>query len=206
LPTREDTKLKNRAIRFDFIFGIGALIVSISSVLMLGYQTNLIQQQYSATIWPYLSVSTTTNPDSGSREILLENDGLGPALVRSAQLEIDGKPASSWNDYLAVLMGDLRRENRVRHISIGSSTSDLSASTIVRAGQSQNLLKVFLSPSARIDVLLRHSLAIEVCYCSLNNSCWQLRSVAGKSGSTEQGAVARCPTGHGITSNTKIPA
>ncbi len=98
---------RERALRLDFFIAIGALVISVLTTVTLIYQTHVISDQYAATIWPYLSVKDQV--ESNEERLTLTNDGLGPALVRSAQLTVDGKNLASWNDYLRMLSGRLPR-------------------------------------------------------------------------------------------------
>ena len=102
--------MNDRAFRLDFFIAIAALLVSALTAGTLIYQTRVIGAQYAATIWPYLSVETTYDNPSGVT-IALNNEGLGPALIHSAHLSVDGKDASSWYDYFIVLA---REDSRLR--------------------------------------------------------------------------------------------
>src|SRR5579863_2155170 len=93
--------MNDRAFRLDFFIAIAALLVSALTAATLIYQTRVIGHQFAASTWPYLSVSTTLDPQAISLD--LANDGLGPALIRSAQLTVDGRPLPSWNAYFQTL-------------------------------------------------------------------------------------------------------
>jgi hypothetical protein len=62
--------------------------------------TRVIAQQLSAQVWPYVTFTGTTEPER--LELDVANDGLGPAVVKSFVLRVDGKPqrvpfTSSWD-------------------------------------------------------------------------------------------------------------
>lgn len=195
--------MNDRALRLDFFVAIAALLISALTAGALLYQTRVVAQQYAATIWPYLDVSSTYR--RGSETIEVVNDGLGPALIRSAQLSVDGKKVPSWNEYLLALASEpkIRKifdRNRAAYLSaspltIGISTSSIGPSTIIRGGDSLALLKLSLgsvvSPAV-IQEVLKHSLTIDFCYCSLNGSCWISRSTPGSMGAIEGRPVSSC--------------
>src|SRR5579884_1412004 len=117
-------------LRFDTIVAACALLMSAITAGAMVYQTRVLQDEFSATVWPYLAVSDYYGKDSFA--IRLVNEGVGPALIRSAQIFVDGKPVSGWDDrFFTTLLG---QKIRTLH---GSTLSDRSidASTAVRAGE-----------------------------------------------------------------------
>ena len=96
--------VNDRGFRLDFFIAVAAVLISAVTAAALIYQTRVIGDQFAATIWPYLSVGDTY--DVNGETIEVSNDGVGPALVRSAQLSVDGRAVPAWNDYLKVLMRD----------------------------------------------------------------------------------------------------
>jgi hypothetical protein len=96
--------MNDRAFRLDFFIAIAAVLISAITAGTLFYQTRVIGDEFAATIWPYLSVGTAY--DTGGETIEVANDGVGPALVRSAQLYVDGRKVRAWNDYLKALARD----------------------------------------------------------------------------------------------------
>jgi hypothetical protein len=180
--------VNEKAFRLDFFIAIAALLVSAISAIALLYQTRVVADQYAATIWPYLTVETTYSPRG--EEVAIVNDGLGPALVGSAQLSVDGTTLPDWKAYFALLMRDstvrtfmegIRSEVLAGKTPNGTiSTSSLDPGNIVRPGERVPLVKIDL-PDAPTSALVKHPLAIDLCYCSLNDSCWMLHATQGAS-------------------------
>jgi len=197
--------VNDRAFRLDFFIAIFALLVSALTAGTLIYQTRVIGDQFSATIWPYLNVGTTYDSFAGmidGETIEVTNDGLGPALIQSAQLRVDGTAVGAWNDYIRVLVSDpaLRRILlRVRRTKL--SMSSLGPSDTLRPGESYPLLKISSAQSIPARELMRHSVSIELCYCSLNGRCWTLRATPGQIAPNPQ-PVPRCTTNFAIESRT----
>lgn len=209
--------MTERAFRLDFFIALAALIISALTAATLIYQTRVIGHQFAASIWPYLSVSTTY--DNQGETIAVDNDGLGPALIQSAALAVDGVSVTSWNDYLAVLA----REPDIRKVfaqatsaaraglpaSLTISSSSIGPSTTIRAGDSRSLVKVRFSgplPLPAMQELIGHRLALDFCYCSIEGSCWTLHSSPGQSGRSDPQPVDECPTSVGIDSSPTGPA
>ncbi|MBV8637273.1 MAG: hypothetical protein JO322_04255 [Candidatus Eremiobacteraeota bacterium] len=179
-----------RLLRFETLIAICALLISAITGAAVVYQTHIIQSEYAATIWPYLSVDTFVT-NQRRVDIKMTNDGLGPALIRSAQLVIDGKRARSWEDLESIV----RRDARGR-VAFGSSS--INASTTIRPGESHQLISANLAPDVSPDILARHRVVLTFCYCSLNDSCWSLHSVPGVVGGEFPHQVSSCRIDEGI--------
>lgn len=135
------------------------------------YQTRVLQDQFSASVWPYLSVENDVYTHSTS--IHLVNQGVGPALIRSAQLLLDGKPLEGWTlPFFRQLLGTSLV--RGAHLELGDSTVD--ASTALRAGDSMQLIAL-KSPQIPLRLVTStHDVELRFCYCSINGKCWTLDS------------------------------
>lgn len=202
--------MNEKAFRLDFFIAIAALLVSAFTSITLLYQTRVISQQYAATIWPYLGVSSTYGGDG--EKIQVTNEGLGPALIRSAQLFVDGKPVPTWNDYLAALMtvpdihALIERAARARTAPQGTiSTASIGPSATVRPGDSKTLLLIKWQNDLPISDLTLHEIAIDFCYCSLNGSCWTLHATPGRDNPSTPQPVSHCATAATIGSYAMSP-
>jgi hypothetical protein len=200
--------MNDRAFRLDFFIAIAALLVSALTAGTLIYQTRVIGDQFASAIWPYLSVGTTYDPNGET--INVTNDGLGPALVQSAQLRVDGTAVRAWNDYVNVLEHDPEMRKaflRTRAAILTGSPpqgarllmSSLDPSDTLRAGESDTLLKISLAGRIPSQALTKHSVSIDLCYCSLNGRCWTLRATPGQISSRPR-PVARCASSAAIES------
>jgi hypothetical protein len=191
--------MNDRAFRLDFFIAIAALVVSILTTGTLVYQTHVIEEQYSSAIWPYLGLNTTTNPSSV--EVSLANNGLGPALIRSAQLTIDGRLASSWTPLVTVVHQDAASAVHRKRVPIVSSVGSMDRSTAIRPGENYHMYSIFLPKDVPLTAITRHKVSIDLCYCSLNGHCWRLIASPGVSnGATPQDATS-CPDGPHINAS-----
>ncbi len=196
--------MTEKAFRLDFFIAIAALLISALTAGALVYQTRVIADQYAATIWPYLSVTGTFGPNGGTLD--LENDGLGPALIESAQLSVDGKVVPNWNDYLDVLVSVPEIQAAVVHAAktnkLVISTGSIGPSSTIRPGESKQLLSMSYDLNVPPAFLSRHVIALDFCYCSLNHSCWTFHSTPSSTGQSADTPVpiARCATAASIAS------
>lgn len=204
--------MNERAFRLDFFIAIGALLVSAFTAGTLVYQTRVIGDQFAATIWPYLTVGTTFAQNGETIEVA--NDGVGPALVRSARLEVDGKRLQAWNDYFDVLAHDPDMRKvflRARAAAVTNpadrpiiSMTSIGPSSTLRPGETETLMRLSLAGGVPPEVLAKHPVALEFCYCSLNGSCWILRGMAGRINADPQ-SVSHCSSADAIQSNPITP-
>jgi hypothetical protein len=177
-----------KAFRLDFWIAIAALLVSVLTSVTLLYQTHVIADQYAATIWPYLTSVETMAPNGLSLQIT--NNGLGPALLQSAQLFVDTKPVTGWNIYLRALVKDAptrayflaRKADFLAGKPMSGSivTDSIGPGTTIRPGDAITLLKID-TPGIPILTVKQHTIDLKLCYCSLNGSCWNLDTTSAKS-------------------------
>jgi hypothetical protein len=201
--------VNDKAFRLDFFIAIAAVVISAITAAALIYQTRVIGDEFAATIWPYLSVGTTY--DAGGETIEVANDGVGPALVRSAQLYVDGRKVDAWNDYLEALARDpelrklfLRALAAVQAGPAGHATvtmSSIGPSTTLRPGESRTLLKISLPFSVPLRAMRKHAVALDFCYCSLNGNCWTFHPIPGQI-DPDPAPVSHCTDRAAIQSNT----
>ena len=189
--------MKDQLLRFDSLIAVIALLMSSVTAGAMLYQTHVIEQQFAATVWPYLTVETDNNPDSIS--VRLINDGAGPALVRSAELVVDGRPMSTWNKLFALIRTDPEIVAAgPRSASSSEQSSSIDASTIVRAGDSRSLFAESKAKPVVLKAVRRHQIALNFCYCSINDRCWQLDTTLSGSSVTIPQPVRTCRLGASI--------
>jgi len=165
---------KASRLQGDVLIAVAALLISTVAALASVYQSRLIASQLSATIWPYLSVQTRY-PGNGRMTVVLVNDGVGPALIRSARATFDGKLVTSWNEVLSQFIGDAKRAS-VHHA--GFSATGIDQASIVRPGDQIQLLSLTATRGQRVVLAERKRLRLQFCYCSILNRCWSMDSEA----------------------------
>ena len=67
-----------------------AIAINIITVSVYVYQTNIMQLQQYASVWPYLEWRALYNQDDGFR-LLVSNNGVGPALIKNQTMRLDGE-------------------------------------------------------------------------------------------------------------------
>lgn len=158
---------------------VAALIVSISAVAVGIYEAALQRKHDRAEVWPHLEISTFTSPHVAS--VRLENNGIGPAVVQSVIVRVDGKPMHTWAEAVQTLIG--RPMSRFDNAT--------AAQRGIRAGDNVPLIVLPTDslPPGFWDYVKRVS--IKVCYTSVFDEAWLLSDDSLGSGSTWQ-SVAKC--------------
>jgi hypothetical protein len=190
--------MNERAFKLDYLLALAAVLLSVVTTAALIYQTSVMRDQYATTVWPYLTVNSNYGADG--EKLALENDGFGPALIRSARLTVGNKVLPTWNAYIKILLHD--PHVHIAHIVKGShvtlSFGNVDAATIVRPG-AQSTILTFAAPGAH-QAVLDHPVTLDFCYCSLNGQCWTLHSRPGRASVTVPIPVHDCAIGDNIES------
>jgi hypothetical protein len=86
----------------DRVLAVSAMAVSIGTLAALGYSTYLTRQAQHASVLPYLYVALSSNERGAN--LLLENTGIGPALVDDVRIHYQGRDvfADPYDFYLGL--------------------------------------------------------------------------------------------------------
>jgi hypothetical protein len=161
-----------RTIRVELLIATLALLASAAASIATVVQTRVVANQLSASVWPYLSFDTTFNP--GRAAIAVNNDGLGPAIVRNVRLTIDGKQMTAWHSVLPLLIVRKAAAGKPgARQATGVDEQDVSFGTVIRPGTSFNVIAV---QNKAIDFAtmstVRKRVDMQICYCSILEQCW----------------------------------
>ncbi len=90
------------------------------------------------------------------------NKGVGPAIVRSTRVTVDGKPMRSWSE----VMGALGLEKTSFRLSTISNN-------VIAGGE---VLPILVLDEAdafqQVRMAAEQRIVVEICYCSTLNECW----------------------------------
>jgi hypothetical protein len=177
--------MDEKRFRFDLLVALLALAISGVAAGASAYQTYVIRQQFSATVWPYLTFHTSSSADKFF-ELDVSNPGIGPALIRGAVVTRDGKPVNppvslTGQPALSAAIAPERTaaladESRPGVHGVSSmSVRSILRGDVVPAGATYQLLRVdgaFLAHRTIADV---RRIDVNLCYCSLLGTCWTKR-------------------------------
>ncbi|HEY6942310.1 hypothetical protein [Dokdonella sp.] len=146
------------ARNWDGLAAIIAALIGALALVVSGYTAYLQRTQVRAQVWPYLMLASYDTENS----VKLLNKGVGPAIVKSVRVTVDGKPQRTWRDVVTAL--------GLEHVPLRTSTI---TDNVVSGGEVVPMLVIgdedvyhrFRKVSA-----LRSG--IEICYCSTLEECW----------------------------------
>lgn len=165
----------------ESFIAIAALIVSVSAVVVGLYEASLQRHHDRAEVWPHVEIQIFTKQTGA--EIVVENTGIGPAIIQSAVATIDGRVARNWSDVLQTLNG-------VEPSSFGHYT-------IVQHGlRPGDRITVMDVPAGDLPRDFWKSIAragFSVCYSSVFDQHWVVE-VKKFGGPTTWRDVSSCPT------------
>jgi hypothetical protein len=165
-----------RRIPSDVLVAGLALVISGTAAAAGWYQTHVIAQQLSAAVWPYVTVGSTF--DGEHLRVNVRNDGLGPAIVESFVVSVDGKPQRSILSTLRTLVGRVKRDSS--HSSIALSA--VIPGEVIRSNGEVTLFAVTSKTVVpELGRQMARRLTLHTCYCSIVGNCWTLNLGAGVS-------------------------
>lgn len=165
----------------ETFIAVAALVVSLSAVAVGLYEAQLQRAHDRAEVWPHVEISTFETPTGVSLGV--ENTGLGPAIIKSVVVTVDGKARSSWDDVLRAF-GDSAR---------GSMSTTTVVDHALRGGERTMLVglnRKTLPPHFWEWV---GRIAVTICYSSVFNESWVVND-DHLGGSTAWQSVAACPS------------
>lgn len=176
-------KRPRREIRYDAAAAVIAALVGMLALLVAGYTAYIQRQQVRAQVWPWLVAGNNDN----ERSIEILNKGVGPAIVRSAQVFVDGKPQPDWQHVLKAL-GTVPHTYSQSTLNPNVLTPGEKVPAIQFADEDE--YRRFKSAA-----LLRLTL-VNICYCSTLDECWMYsdkHAVGYKSLAQLVRPIDRCP-------------
>jgi len=175
--TSQGSSARRRSI-VDRIVSGSAMFVALSSLAIALYEVRMMREHDRLSVWPYVSVG---NSDSGGvYSYNVRNAGIGPALIRTFELVVDGKPQKNWGDAVDLFGVDVH--------GAPSSYSHIGKGTVLLPGATLKLLEIGGEPGQAFHRALHGRMDTRICYCSLYEQCWLVNS----STSDEPQPVDRC--------------
>ncbi len=169
---------RHKARNWDGLAALIAALIGVLALLVSGYTAYIQRQQVRAQVWPYLLVGNY-DPEQA---IGVLNKGVGPAIVHSVQVWVDGKPQRNWKQVLEMF---------------GMSPHGFQDSTIsgnvISAGERIVAIKFPEDgPYQHFRSEMRTRGGMEICFCSTLGECW-LYSDRAPDSHASQHAIGQCP-------------
>jgi hypothetical protein len=164
----------------ETFIAVAALVVSVSAVVVGLYEASLQRRHDRAEVWPHVEVSTYTMPTGAA--VYVENTGIGPAIIKTIVVTLDGKQAHDWDEVLRGLLG--RAPAPFANSSI--------AARAIRPGDKVTMLGIPAQDQPPEFWKSIGRVGLTICYGSVFDEYWQLRD-ARLGGRTVWESVPDCP-------------
>ena len=166
-------------LRIDLIIAVCALLISSLAsgaswwqARVMEAQTQVLREQLGAQIWPYVSVSESLDHDTA--KISIVNDGLGPAVLRSAVAAVDGVPKRTFIDVMHTILGPNLLSRKPHGEDLNLELNGGSPGSVLRAGDSTVAFALTSKRFAVPFVRAYKRVTVGLCYCAIiPGDCWR---------------------------------
>jgi hypothetical protein len=149
---------------------LAALAVSALALALGAYQTRLMQTQARASVWPFVVLGYNFNDGGpqGGFELHVENNGVGPAILRSVLVRFDGKPVRHWKEVFAQIVpgGGTTMKGLLTGLHAVVIPPSTNRDTAVAA------FRISDPDKAKLVLAAVDRLSVDICYCSIYDDCW----------------------------------
>jgi hypothetical protein len=145
----------------EMIVAWSAMFISLLALLATMYEANLERENQLLSIWPRVVIQTHISDKQGY-SIEVSNKGLGPAIIKTTNITVDGKTQNSWQDVF---------EKLKLQGSFYTVTNSLS-STIISQNETVIAVKVEEAKAGHTAGKGSKRIDLEICYCSVYDDCW----------------------------------
>ncbi|MEN3369609.1 MAG: hypothetical protein V7609_1752 [Verrucomicrobiota bacterium] len=154
----------------DRIMSVSAIVAAIAAVAVSAYEARINREYQRISVWPRVQQANTFVPGDPYQRVV-SNVGVGPALIRSVQISVDGVTRRTWGEVSKALIGKPLP---------GHIYSSLHAGAVVLPNKDITVLKIAPSPEAESfwEQTQTPRLSIRICYSSLFGECWLSDSLA----------------------------
>lgn len=165
----------------DKIVSLSAMSISILTLIIFIYQTNLMSKQNYLSILPYVQISTSNDKANNTFSLDIKNHGVGPAIIESVIIYYKDEK-HDLRDYDNNLYNYLKSEMKVLDSVNFFSTSTLDRGIAIPANSNYNVFKVFESEkdydllTSSLENLIKQGLNYEITYRSIQDERWIIHS------------------------------
>ena len=148
-----------RRRNWDAVAAIVAALIGFLALVVSGYTAYIQRQQVRAQVWPYLIL---TNYDD-KRSLDVFNKGVGPAIVRTARVRVDGKAQPDWRHVLDALGVPKPHAFNLSTIHVAVLSPN---------DEHQMIAFVDEAPYRAFRDAAFKRMQTDLCYCSTLGECW----------------------------------
>jgi len=154
---------KKQLIKPEMLIAAFAILISMSTLFVYIYQSNLMKQQQKMSVWPYLNYGPSWGQDYFTVNLI--NKGIGPAIIENVTITFDGKEIDTIEGIMKLVPDSIR----------GSySFSSIPPGLVVMAGETLTLLDTREEKTVTyiMENILNEKLYMTICYSSVYGDSW----------------------------------
>ncbi|MEB2778366.1 hypothetical protein SYJ56_23860 [Algoriphagus sp. D3-2-R+10] len=162
----EITPVPKKKINVNLLLGLSAVFLSASALIVSIFQTNILREQQFASVWPHME--QMGNFSSGSYKYVIQNKGVGPAIIKDLSYLHMGSTYESPRELFTVLFGDDVR---------GVGYTNLPKDYVFKSGEAITLIHINLPDSMvrrMTNRLESDSMNLKITYADVYGNCWML--------------------------------
>ena len=154
------------------MLSLTAVLVSVVTLVVFLYQTNLIRKQQYMSVYPFLELSHK-GIETDDYAFVLKNKGIGPALITKVVIVEKGKPAvHDFVDYIA--------QRKLERDSFSFLYANIFEGRLISAGEQLELIanhnNDFAGALRLLELLTDENLTWEIEYESIYGERWRLKN------------------------------
>jgi hypothetical protein len=159
-PKRENS---GTGIKYEMIVAIAAILIGVATLFVYLYQARIMREQQRASVWPYVEWTLSLGTQAGF-DIRVNNKGVGPAIIRSVSLKLDGKPMDGAISFMNALL------DHPDSLAYGTTSID---GTVLAPGEEVHFLQIAPNSATRkLDPSVYDRISLQITYSSIYNDCW----------------------------------
>ena len=143
------------------IVAVSAAFIGVAALAVSAYQAFISREQQRASVWPRIEILMSNSPTTF--RLTLRNAGIGPALIETAEVRVDGRARSTWEDVLTTLGVPTEHSKGKLSDRVLSPETEQD----VFSPEAEAAAAKLWESGGRVDVW--------VCYCSVYHECWSAR-------------------------------
>jgi len=155
--------------RTDRIMSVCAIIAALAAVVVSAYEARINREYQRISVWPRLQQANSFLPDAPYQRVI-SNVGIGPALIQSVEINVDGVKCRTWGEVIKKMIGKPSTE----------VYSSFHAGSVLLPGKEIIVLKIPAGDDAKNfwEQTQGNRLSIRICYASLYQQYWMSDSLA----------------------------
>lgn len=178
----------------DLTIAGSAILISCVSLFIATQQSRTMERTLAASSWPLLQFASGNTNDSGqlSIDMAIENEGVGPAIVRRIRMVYAGKEYDNPYELLRDCCAYVVKNADPTKMGAGTALTQPVEGKVIKGGDKITFFRMDLTPDnaevwRKLDAA-RFNMTFDTCYCSVLGDCWQsdLKSL-------DQNKVDKCP-------------